>query len=662
MLAHLNVFARLTELLPPRPLAVALLIRDVTPRDSKGFHGERQLRLLRMYVRPMTDLNSVIPPAVRCSPGSPGTKDCVTGGWPTAAVTEQVTVAHLVLTLNTGGLERLVCDLARQRSSEFQTIVCCLDARGHLADSLEASGIKVHVVSRHGGLDAGLIVRLARWLRRQGVQVLHTHGPDPMFYGGWAAKLAGVAVRVHTQHDTMLADGSWRDRLKFRLAAPAFHSVVAVSGRTEQILAEHAGHHRGLLTIRNGIDIDRFHRRTAAAAGGGMVIGTVARLAPEKGLDRLVHAFGQLRTRHPALRLIIAGDGPERSKLQSLARSLGLESAIEFSGQVDDVERVLDRLDVFALPSLTEGIPLALLEAMAARLPVVATAVGGVPEVIVSGESGVLVPAENPLELQRALHDLIDNPHLRARLGAGAERRVRDLFSLEAMASRYRALYRQDTVRRRGGAALRRLAARVLPAALICWRGNTSRPEVSLTIDDGPDPEYTPQLLRVLKHAGVRATFFLVGSHAERHSGIVRDIVAQGHEVANHSLTHADFRCIGWSEARRETVTTRRLLEQLTPRSRGRLFRPPFGAMSLGSTLVQWLAGHSVVLWNRDFKDYLAADPFDVTDQVAATHFERGDIILYHGLNRASVDALPVLIEAVRRAGLDFVPVSQLCS
>jgi len=618
---------------------------------------------LEICVEAMADFSSRVTSAYGESPVAPGVRAVFTDASGHAAITSRpAKVAHLVLTLNTGGLERLVCDLARQRSQELEPIVCCLDSRGHLAASLEAAGIAVDVVARKPGLDPGLVFRLARWLRQNRVEVLHTHGPDPMLYGGWAARLAGVPVRVHTQHDTMLADGTWRDRLKFKIAAPAFQSIVAVSDRTEQILVEHARNHRGLLTIRNGIDIERFRRQQPREIDDALVIGTVARLAPEKGLDRLIHAFGPLVKRNPRLRLLIAGDGPERPRLQLLARTLGLESTVEFTGRTDDVEGILGRLDVFVLPSLTEGIPLALLEAMAAGLPVVATAVGGVPEVIVAGESGVLVPADNPFELQRALDGLIESEDLRRRLGEGAERRVRAVFSLSAMAAQYRALYLQDGSRRAGAAMLRRLATAALPLSLICWHGRRASRQLSLTIDDGPDEEYTPQLLRVLAEANVRATFFVVGSRAERHPQVLRDIAAGGHELANHSLTHADFSAIGWEQARHETTATRQVLERLAPGANGRLFRPPFGTVSIGSTLVQWLAGHTVVLWNRDFKDYLAANAAEVTDRVDATRFAGGDIILYHGTNRAAIEALPAVIAAVRRAGFDFVPVSRLCS
>jgi glycosyltransferase involved in cell wall biosynthesis len=174
-------------------------------------------------------------------------------------------------------------------------MVCCLDDEGALAAHLRILDIPVVVVKRKRGSDPLLFARLARVLRSHHIDVVHTHGPDPMFYGGWAALLAGIAVRIHTQHDTMLAQGTWRDRLKFRLALPPFHNVVAVSAKTHEIVT--AFDRRGLrtVTIRNGVNVRRFSDGGISPAPSrgtmpeaGLTIGTVARLAPEKGLDRLI--------------------------------------------------------------------------------------------------------------------------------------------------------------------------------------------------------------------------------------------------------------------------------------------------------------------------------------------------------------------------------------
>ncbi|HEY2434199.1 MAG TPA: glycosyltransferase [Vicinamibacterales bacterium] len=576
------------------------------------------------------------------------------------------TVAHVVLSLQPGGLERLVCDLsvatARMGARVF---VYCLDEKGRLAPALESEGIAVKLVGRRAGLGLGLIPRLRRLLLADKIDVLHTHGVDPMLYAGWAARLAGTPVRVHTQHDTMLETKGWRHRLKFRLAGPAFHSVVAVSRMTEQIVARHY-RGRGLRTIANGIDVERFRVRTGAedgerrTAGAGLVIGTVARLAPEKAIDSLIDAFSTVQRAIPNCRLVIVGDGPERESLHARVRELRLESRVEFAGHQQSVERFVRDFDLFVLPSRTEGIPLAMLEAMATGIPVVATAVGGVPEVIVNGESGVLVAPNDSLALSAALIRVLSDPTLRARLGESGAKQVRGSFSLASMAARYRALYHQDRVRG-WAAAVRSALMRVTPRAMMTWRGPVSRHEVALTLDDGPDPEFTPKLLEILKRHDVRATFFLIGEKVDRHDGLVRRIVNDGHQIANHSYSHPHFGALTLREARSEIERGRRAVERAHSSAAGRLFRPPRGTLCTASTVLAWLTGSTVVLWSVDYKDFRAETADDITRVAANGRLVAGDIILYHGHNQAALEALPEVLQAARREGLTFVPVSRMC-
>jgi sugar transferase (PEP-CTERM/EpsH1 system associated) len=578
-------------------------------------------------------------------------------------------VVHVVLSLQPGGLERLVCDLSLSTSrSGNDVLVCCLDVDGKLSASLRRAGIGVHVVKRRPGLDALLVLRLARFFRRERVGVVHTHGLDPMLYAGWAARLAGVPVRIHTQHDTMLEAADWRRRLKFRIAARAFHKIVAVSARTHDIVSAHHHAAEQVMTIANGIDERRF---AATAPQGGLpvlpgesrdlVIGTVARLAPEKGLNRLIDAFAIVRQTRPRVRLMIVGDGPERGQLEAQVDRLGIRPAVSFLGYRDNVEHVVRQFDLFVLSSLTEGIPLALLEAMAAGIPPVATAVGGVPEVVVDAESGLLVPPGDPRALLHAIVDLLDHPEKRATLGTNAAARIRDKFSLSRMAADYRKLYRQDDGARWWAGPMRLALSSALPRTLVIWHGPRSRAEIALTLDDGPDPTYTPQLLSVLKAHRVRATFFLIGDKAARHPELVERIAADGHQLANHSYRHPDFGTLSWSAAREEILATRRVLHDIEPSATAQLFRPPRGTMCAASTVVPWMQGHTVVLWNVDFKDFLADTAADITDRLDQRRLASGDIILFHGHNPAALEALPFVLRSAQRAGLAFVPASRMC-
>jgi glycosyltransferase involved in cell wall biosynthesis/peptidoglycan/xylan/chitin deacetylase (PgdA/CDA1 family) len=543
--------------------------------------------------------------------------------------------------------------------------VCCLDEEGALAATARQSGISVEIIKRRPGLDLGLIRRLASFFQREDAYVVHTHGPDPMFYGGWAARLAGIPVRLHTQHDVMLADAAWRDRIKFRLAIPAFHSIVSVSETVRDVITGITRRSRELVTIPNGIDETRFtpnehphsdQERTTR----DLIIGTVARLSPEKGIDRLVDAFASLARDGARCCLVIVGTGPEERRLVEQVNRLGIAKRVSFYGYCSRVDEVLRGLDVFVLPSLTEGIPLALLEAMAAGLPVVASAVGGVPEVVEDGVSGRLVPADDRDSLRASLDDLLQDSRQRARLGRSARARVRERFSLSSMAASYRELYRRDLATRGWLQPVKRACQLLSPKTAVMWHGPQHRREAALTLDDGPDPVYTPKLLDVLASFGVRSTFFLVGEKAKQHPELVTRIVNEGHELGSHSYSHPDFGQLTMAGALKEIDATREVLSQWSDRPAKRLFRPPYGRVCVASTAAPWLRGETVVLWNVDYKDYLAEEPIDITAKLSRRRPQSGDIVLYHGHNPAALAALPAVLESAYEDGVSFVPVSRM--
>jgi glycosyltransferase involved in cell wall biosynthesis len=208
---------------------------------------------------------------------------------------------------------------------------------------------------------------------------------------------------------------------------------------------------RGRLgVIHNGIDpgpSPEAAGRAAARARLGLwsdafIVGTVARLDPVKDLETLLRGFATARASHPDARLVVVGDGTERAALERIAASLGLGGSVLFLGERHDVREILPAFDVFVNTSVTEGVSITILEAMAAGLPVVATAVGGTPEVIVDGQQGILVPARSPEKIGQAILELARNPALRQRLGTAGRRRVQDRFTVDRMVAEYMEVYR----------------------------------------------------------------------------------------------------------------------------------------------------------------------------------------------------------------------------
>jgi glycosyltransferase involved in cell wall biosynthesis len=328
-------------------------------------------------------------------------------------------VAHILSSFGIGGQERVALDLASgQLASGYDVSAVSLTPApdGPLAVEFRARGVGVHRVPRpRPVLDPMVVLRLTRWLRAHRVDLVHTHNPMALVYGAPAAWLAGAAV-VHTKHGKN-APGT-RALLLRRVAARFVDVFVAVSRETAE--AARAGkevHENRLRIIQNGIELDQFAPDPAARsrvraelgiAPEAWVVGTVGRLAPEKNQQLLLRAVAPLLG--DGVRVVIAGDGPLLRPLRDLAEELGVERFVHLLGARRDVAAVLNALDVFVLTSTTEGLPLVIPEAMAVGLPIIATAVGGVPGVVEDQVTGFLVDSEDELGLRARVGRLRSDP------------------------------------------------------------------------------------------------------------------------------------------------------------------------------------------------------------------------------------------------------------
>jgi sugar transferase (PEP-CTERM/EpsH1 system associated) len=359
------------------------------------------------------------------------------------AAGRRVRVAHLVLGLGVGGLEKVVLNLARRTDRRrFETRVLCLQQGGALRARFEDMGIPVDSLDLPRLPKARTLVRLVRWLRQARPDVLHTHNPTPHVFGALAARAAGVPVVVHTKHGRNYPD-SFRAVAWNRLASWLSDRIVPVSADAAAVAREvERIRGRKVQVIRNGIDPADFAAPAGLRPGAGKRAVHVARLMDlVKDQTTLLRAARLVVDREPGFQLTVVGDGPDRARLEALAGELGLGGHVHFLGMRSDVRELLGAADLFVLSSLTEGISLTLLEAMAAGLPVVATEVGGNREVVVPGETGLLVPAGSPAALAEALLALVRDPERARRMGAAGRRRVEDQFSLARMAADYEQLY-----------------------------------------------------------------------------------------------------------------------------------------------------------------------------------------------------------------------------
>ena len=354
-------------------------------------------------------------------------------------------IAFVVSTLNIGGQERLVVRMAhllRDRGHDVHVVT--LSAGGMLRSEL--GSIPVHSVVRRPGYDPMLHVRLFRLFRELRPDVVHTHNAAPLIYGAPAARLARVRRVLQTKHGEYRY-GARELHLARAVSRWCVDHFVAVSAKTA---AAAAGAERPpgstLCVIENGIPLGDFEPdpeiRTAVRDELGLprdakVIGAVGRLVDEKDYPLLVRAAGPLLSENA--RLVFVGDGPARGRIEA-AVDPRWRDFVSFTGVRHDVQRIFRAFDVFASSSATEGLPLALLEAMTTALPVVATAVGGVPDVV-PPDAGILVPHGEPEALRAGIERLLSDERTRARMGDAARSYATERFGEHHMMRKYLALY-----------------------------------------------------------------------------------------------------------------------------------------------------------------------------------------------------------------------------
>ncbi|MDC0749467.1 glycosyltransferase [Polyangium mundeleinium] len=362
-------------------------------------------------------------------------------------------VAHVVLGLRAGGLERVVLDLVQGMDrSRFDPMVVALDEPGELAPRLASMDVPLRLLKRGQGLDPSVIGELSELFGREGIDLVHTHNPRPHVHGALAAlaarRVTGKRPRVvHTKHGRNYPDDLGRV-IANRMASALSDRIVAVSDDARRVALEiERGSARRLVTIRNGVDTRAYKpgdapraRQALDVPAGVLHVGCVARLSAEKDHATLITAFARVRTSHPGAQLTLVGDGAERASLEALVKKFGLQGAVSFLGHRDDVAALLPGFDLFALASRTEGTSLTLLEAAAAGLPIVATRVGGNPEVVADGETGLLVPAGQPAALADAIGSVWARPD-RARMGAAGRALVEERYGMGKMLSAYETLY-----------------------------------------------------------------------------------------------------------------------------------------------------------------------------------------------------------------------------
>jgi sugar transferase (PEP-CTERM/EpsH1 system associated) len=367
-------------------------------------------------------------------------------------------VAHIIHRLAVGGLENGLVNLINHMPPErYRHAVVCLKDFTDFRDRIERKDVHVIALRKREGNKLGIHVDLWRVLRKLRPEIVHTRNLAAL-ESVVSAAFAGVPGRIHGEHgrDMYDLDGSSRKYNLLRKAVNPFVSrYTAVSNDLAQWLVRRVEiTPEKVVHICNGVDIHRFYPRTGArlplgpdgfVQEGTIVVGTVGRMHTVKDQLTLARAFVHLTQTDPRaraqLRLMVIGDGPLREESLRLLRAAGADHLAWLPGERADIPELLRAFDLFILPSIAEGISNTILEAMATGLPVVATNVGGNPELVEEGRTGLLVPASDPGAMAEAIRTYFSDRDKLIQHGRAGRKRVKEEFSLESMVDGYMAVY-----------------------------------------------------------------------------------------------------------------------------------------------------------------------------------------------------------------------------
>jgi sugar transferase (PEP-CTERM/EpsH1 system associated) len=367
----------------------------------------------------------------------------------------KIRVAYITRTLHYGGVERYIVDLVNHLNYQtFEPHIVCFKEAGTLKEKIDPR-VKIYELHKREGNDLTFPFTLARLLQQAGIDIVHSNNWATFVESTMAARLARIPVALHVQHGIELYESETpakrylRNRIR-QVTAYVTDCVVVVCNATQHFVCnEWKTPAQRVRLIYNGVDLQSFKqvktaryriRQELGLSVDDVVIGSVGRFTRVKDYPTLLEAFYRI-PQHKQVKLVLAGDGPEREKITALIKKYALTEQIRLLGRRADISAVLNGMDIFALASVSEGMSVAILEAMASQLPVVATAVGGNPEIIDAEVTGFLVPPGNPERMAASLCTLLDNPQQREAMGLQGRIRVENLFSLEKMIETYEMLY-----------------------------------------------------------------------------------------------------------------------------------------------------------------------------------------------------------------------------
>jgi len=354
---------------------------------------------------------------------------------------KKIKLVQIITSLGYGGAERLLFDLVRNLDKKnYDVSVVCVVRGGPLVKEFENLGIDVKIIGKPTKLGLGAVYKIYKYLKVKKPKIVHTHLFGGDTWGRMAAILARAPVIISTEHNINLDEGFIKRVFK-RFLSGLTTQIIAVSQavkdysvKTDRINPDK------IEVIYNGVDLKKFYNpRPEFFANKIPVIGVIARLDEQKGHRYLLEALARIKDYNFEVWLV--GDGSLKNKLAKQAEALSIKNKVKFFGAKDDVRPILDKIDLFVLPSLWEGLGIAVLEAGAAARPVISTKVGGVPEIISDKKTGLLVEPKDPAGLAEAIKWILENQLKAQTMALALQKEVKEKFSLEKMVKEYDSLY-----------------------------------------------------------------------------------------------------------------------------------------------------------------------------------------------------------------------------
>lgn len=364
---------------------------------------------------------------------------------------QSMKILHIISSGGMYGAEAVILNLSRTLNENSHVSVLGVFSNStnpnlQLHEAASREGIESHLIPCNGQIDRAVVEGIQQLAKHTGADIVHAHGYKADVYTYFA--LRGTTIPfVSTCHNwlkegLLVACYGMADRFVLR----SFAAVIAVSDEVKARLLKAGVHKEKIYLIQNGIDLRPFGEATPSLRVGSrsaksLTVGWIGRLSHEKGADIFLRAAAIVLEECPGVKFVVVGDGPDLSTLNLLMEKLGIEDSVSFVGRRSDMPGVYASLDVMVSSSRQEGLPMAILEGMASGLPLVATAVGDVPTVVLDGRTGVIVPPEDVELLAAAMVKLLQNSEARARYGAAARKLIEDEFSADRMAGNYLRVY-----------------------------------------------------------------------------------------------------------------------------------------------------------------------------------------------------------------------------